>query len=145
MTTDKGPDAYRTISEAAEELDLPAHVLRFWEGKFPQLRPVKRAGGRRFYRPGDIALLRGLKALLYEDGYTIKGAQKFLRENGAASATARGEEGVQRPVPKPIAEQYVQRREAAAATGDRGPDMIARLEAAKAKLDAAIAASRAAG
>lgn len=145
MTTDKGPDAYRTISEAAEELDLPAHVLRFWEGKFPQLRPVKRAGGRRFYRPGDIALLRGLKALLYEDGYTIKGAQKFLRENGAAAASSRGETKTDKPVPKPIAEQYVQRREASAGKADRGPDMIARLEAAKAKLDAAIAASRAAG
>ncbi|HAQ35362.1 MAG: MerR family transcriptional regulator [Maricaulis sp.] len=142
--TDKGPDAYRTISEAAEELDLPAHVLRFWEGKFPQLRPVKRAGGRRFYRPGDIALLRGVKSLLYVDGYTIKGVQKFLRENGAAAATARGEEGQQRPVPKPIAEQYVQRRVTSAANQERAPDMLARLESAKAKLDAAIAASRAA-
>ena len=144
MITDKGPDAYRTISEAAEELDLPAHVLRFWEGKFPQLRPVKRAGGRRFYRPGDIALLRGLKALLYEDGYTIKGVQKFLRENGAAAATARGESKDERPLPKPVAEQYVQRREVSR-DASRGPDLIGRLESAKAKLDAAIAASRAAG
>ena len=80
----KSPDAYRTISEAGAETELPSHVLRFWEGKFSQLKPMKRAGGRRFYRPQDIQLLKGLKRLLYEEGYTIKGAQKYLREHGVA-------------------------------------------------------------
>ena len=82
--SNKSPDAYRTISEAGEETGLPTHVLRFWEGKFLQLKPMKRAGGRRFYRPQDILLLKGLKRLLYEEGYTIKGAQKYLREHGVA-------------------------------------------------------------
>ena len=81
----KSPDAFRTISEAATELDIPAHVLRFWESKFPQISPLKRAGGRRFYRPQDLQLLRGIKRLLYEDGFTIKGARKFIKDNGVAS------------------------------------------------------------
>lgn len=87
---DKAPAAFRTITEAADELGVPAHVLRFWEGKFPQLRPMKRAGGRRLYRPEDLALLRGLRALLQEDGYTIKGVQKVLRDQGVATVRARG-------------------------------------------------------
>ncbi len=78
----KAPDAFRTISEVAEALHTPAHVLRFWESKFSQIKPVKRAGGRRYYRPDDIALLAGIKHLLHEQGLTIKGAQKLLRENG---------------------------------------------------------------
>ena len=86
----KSPDAYRTISEAAAEADLPAHVLRFWESKFSQLKPLKRNGGRRLYRPQDIDLLKGLRRLLYEEGYTIKGAQKYLRENGVASVAEFG-------------------------------------------------------
>ncbi|XBQ15839.1 MAG: MerR family transcriptional regulator [Oceanicaulis sp.] len=88
---DKSPDAYRTISEASEETGLPAHVLRFWEGRFAQLKPMKRAGGRRLYRPQDVSLLKGLKRLLYEDGYTIKGAQKYLREHGVGAVAALGE------------------------------------------------------
>jgi DNA-binding transcriptional MerR regulator len=79
---DKAPEAFRTISEVAEELDVPKHVLRFWEGKFAQLKPMKRGGGRRYYRPEDVALLRGIRVLLYNDGYTIKGVQKILREQG---------------------------------------------------------------
>lgn len=78
----KSPDAFRTISEVAEWLDTPAHVLRFWESKFTQVKPVKRAGGRRYYRPGDMQLLGGIKKLLHEDGMTIKGVQKILREKG---------------------------------------------------------------
>ena len=78
----KSPDAFRTISEVAEWLDTPAHVLRFWESKFTQVKPVKRAGGRRYYRPDDMALLGGIKMLLHEQGMTIKGAQKLLREKG---------------------------------------------------------------
>jgi len=79
---DKSPEAFRTISEVAVELDVPKHVLRFWEGKFSQLRPLKRGGGRRYYRPEDLDLLRGIRQLLYGDGYTIKGVQRLLRENG---------------------------------------------------------------
>lgn len=79
---DKSPDAFRTISEVAEFLETPAHVLRFWESRFPQIRPVKRAGGRRYYRPADVALLTGIKHLLHDEGLTIRGVQKILREQG---------------------------------------------------------------
>lgn len=79
---DKSPEAFRTISEVAVDLDVPKHVLRFWEGKFTQLRPLKRGGGRRYYRPEDVRLLRGIRQLLYADGYTIKGVQRILREQG---------------------------------------------------------------
>ncbi len=78
----KSASAFRTISEVANELEVPQHVLRFWESKFSQVRPLKRGGGRRYYRPEDVELLRRIRSLLYEDGYTIKGVQKLLRENG---------------------------------------------------------------
>ncbi len=81
--TAKSPAAFRTISEVATALDVPQHVLRFWETKFTQVRPMKRAGGRRYYRPDDIALLRRIRGLLYDDGYTIRGVQRLLREGGA--------------------------------------------------------------
>jgi DNA-binding transcriptional MerR regulator len=99
---EKGEQAFRTITEAAELLDVPAHVLRFWEGKFPQLRPLKRAGGRRHYRPEDMALLRGIRALLQEDGYQLKGVQKVLKDQGVAFVRARGA-GTQPDVLPPIA------------------------------------------
>jgi DNA-binding transcriptional MerR regulator len=79
---DKAPEAFRTISEVADELEVPKHVLRFWEARFTQLKPMKRGGGRRYYRPEDVALLRGIRFLLYNDGYTIRGVQKILREHG---------------------------------------------------------------
>ncbi len=79
---EKAAEAFRTISEVAELLDTPAHVLRFWESKFSQIKPLKRGGGRRYYRPEDVALLRGIRGLLYDDGLTIKGVQKVLRERG---------------------------------------------------------------
>jgi DNA-binding transcriptional MerR regulator len=79
---DKAPEAFRTISEVADELEVPKHVLRFWEAKFAQLKPMKRGGGRRYYRPEDVCLLRGIRFLLYNDGYTIRGVQKILREHG---------------------------------------------------------------
>jgi DNA-binding transcriptional MerR regulator len=82
VAVDKAPEAFRTISEVADELDVPKHVLRFWEAKFAQLKPMKRGGGRRYYRPEDVALLRGIRFLLYNDGYTIRGVQKILREQG---------------------------------------------------------------
>ncbi len=79
---DKSPDAFRTISEVAAELDLPQHVLRFWETRFTQIKPLKRGGGRRYYRPDDVDLLAGIRKLLYGEGYTIKGVQRLLKENG---------------------------------------------------------------
>jgi DNA-binding transcriptional MerR regulator len=82
----KSPGAYRTISEVADDLQVPQHVLRFWETKFPQIRPLKRGGGRRYYRPEDILLLRRISDLLYVQGYTIKGVQRLLRDGGADAA-----------------------------------------------------------
>lgn len=87
----KGPEAFRTISEAADELNVPQHVLRFWETKFAFIRPMKRAGGRRFYRPGDIAVLRGVRRLLHDEGYTIKGVQRLHREQGLRRLVAAGQ------------------------------------------------------
>jgi DNA-binding transcriptional MerR regulator len=84
----KGPEAFRTISEAAEELGVPQHVLRFWETRFSFIRPMKRAGGRRFYRPQDIVVLRGVQRLLHDDGYTIKGVQRLHREEGIRRVVA---------------------------------------------------------
>lgn len=103
----KSAAAFRTISEVASDLDIPAHVLRFWESKFTQVKPLKRGGGRRYYRPEDIDLLRGIRELLYTDGYTIKGVQKLLREGGVkqilaeqtATITPKKAEASDAPVP----------------------------------------------
>jgi len=86
----KSPDAFRTISEVAEDLDLPQHVLRFWETRFTQIKPMKRGGGRRYYRPDDVDLLRGIRHLLYGEGYTIRGVQRILKEQGSRSVVAAG-------------------------------------------------------
>ena len=85
---EKSPDAFRTISEVADDLDLPQHVLRFWETRFTQIKPMKRGGGRRYYRPDDVDLLKGIRHLLYDHGYTIKGVQKLLKTNGNKFVTA---------------------------------------------------------
>ncbi len=110
----KSPDAFRTISEVAEWLDTPAHVLRFWESKFTQVKPVKRAGGRRYYRPDDMALLGGIKMLLHEQGMTIKGAQKLLREKGIKYVASLGpspigesDSGLIEAVAEPVQENVV--------------------------------------
>lgn len=101
----KSPEAFRTISEVAQDLSIPKHVLRFWEGKFAQLRPMKRGGGRRYYRPEDVDLLRGIRQLLYNDGYTIKGVQKILREQGVRyvmdywELSKHGKSGIVRDIP----------------------------------------------
>lgn len=87
---DKSPDAFRTISEVAEQLDLPQHVLRFWETRFTQIKPMKRGGGRRYYRPQDVELIKGIRHMLYDQGYTIKGVQKLLRDNGVQFVVAIG-------------------------------------------------------
>ena len=104
----KSAHAFRTISEVAQELSVAQHVLRFWESKFPQVKPMKRGGGRRYYRPEDVDLLRGIQHLLYDDGYTIKGVQRLLRERGARSLveavqSGRGLEAWQRGEPEPEA------------------------------------------
>lgn len=152
----KSPDAYRTISEAAEEADLPAHVLRFWESKFTHLKPIKRNGGRRLYRPQDIQLLKGLRRLLYEEGFTIKGAQKYLRDHGVASVAELGgdEGGVQPEAPRPVeSEPPVSSagsapRETPAGSEAAGLDeadrrrlgrVLDRLEQARARLEQALA------
>jgi DNA-binding transcriptional MerR regulator len=99
--TRKSKEAFRTISEAADELDVPQHVLRFWETKFSQIRPMKRAGNRRYYRPEDVELLRVVRHHLYDDGYTIKGVQKLLKEKGVkATVQAWGKEQASAPTTK---------------------------------------------
>ncbi len=122
---DKSPEAFRTISEVAEEMDLPQHVLRFWETRFPQIKPLKRGGGRRYYRPDDVDLLRAVKQLLYGEGYTIKGVQKLLREQGAAMV-ARGLVG----------------RDGAEATKAAADAVVEKPAAARAGADAGLAAQR---
>ena len=92
--TDKSSDAFRTISEVSSALDVPSHVLRFWETKFPNLRPLKRSGGRRYYRPDDIAVLVRIRDLLYTDGFTIKGAQRFLKSKEALAPKGAGASAV---------------------------------------------------
>jgi len=113
---EKSADAFRTISEVADELEVPQHVLRFWETKFAQIRPLKRGGGRRYYRPEDIDLLRAIRGLLYDKGYTIKGVQKLIREGGLKLADGAG------PVEFPAAASQ-EAESAAEATGgtSRGP------------------------
>ena len=107
----KSPSAFRTISEVSEVLGVPTHVLRFWESKFTQIKPVKRGGGRRYYRPEDVGLIRTIQHLLHEQGMTIKGAQKILRERGVKAIIAMGQdlldngpatEAVEAPAPQPV-------------------------------------------
>ncbi len=124
----KGPDAFRTISEAAEELGVPQHVLRFWETKFSFIRPMKRAGGRRFYRPQDIDVLRGVQRLLHDEGYTIKGVQKLHRDHG-----------LRRLVELAGGESLLDSAPAEAAPGPRAPIKRHRLAAALNDLESAKA------
>ncbi len=98
---EKAPDAFRTISEVADDLDIPQHVLRFWESRFSQIKPLKRAGGRRYYRPDDVDLLRGIKHLLYGEGYTIRGVQRILREQGGKFVQAVWQPGAAQPAAAP--------------------------------------------
>lgn len=100
---DKAPDAFRTISEVAGELDLPQHVLRFWETRFNQIKPLKRGGGRRYYRPQDVELLRGIRHLLYSEGYTIRGVQRILREQGPRFVVAAAHGAVETAIVAPVA------------------------------------------
>ena len=111
---EKSPSAFRTISEVADELTVPQHVLRFWETKFPQVRPLKRGGGRRYYRPEDVELLRNICALLYRDGYTIKGVQRLLREGALKERAAAMD-----PPPEPEARSTARSRAEANARGGK--------------------------
>lgn len=126
----KADDAFRTISEVATTLGVPQHVLRFWETRFPQLRPIKRGGNRRYYRPEDVALARALNRLLYSDGYTVKGVQKLLKERGvrAVIADATGEVVADEPA------------DAAAPHPAGTSDMLSDLRAIRDRLAAALAA-----
>jgi len=137
----KGPEAFRTISEAAAELNVPQHVLRFWETKFSFIRPMKRAGGRRFYRPQDLAVLRGVRRLLHDEGYTIKGVQRLHKEQGVKRLAAAGLGDL--PPVVPIAEPNLPL--AAPAAGGLSAEKragllaaLADLEAAQARLDALL-------
>ncbi|HEY7665852.1 MAG TPA: MerR family transcriptional regulator [Xanthobacteraceae bacterium] len=98
---EKAPDAFRTISEVAQELDVPQHVLRFWESRFREIKPMKRGGGRRYYRPNDLDLLRGIRHLLYSEGYTIRGVQRLLREQGPRFVQSVWQEGAPPPSQQP--------------------------------------------
>lgn len=100
---DKSPEAFRTISEAADELDLPQHVLRFWETRFSTIKPLKRGGGRRYYRPEDVLLLKGIRHLLYDQGFTIKGVQKILKDQGVRHVAAIGNGGLVEALPPAVA------------------------------------------
>jgi DNA-binding transcriptional MerR regulator len=131
----KGPEAFRTISEAADELNVPQHVLRFWETKFAFIRPMKRAGGRRFYRPQDIAVLKGVRRLLHDEGYTIKGVQRLHREQGLTRLIAAGQ-GEAAPPEATLAELVGSQPDAAAR--GRLSAALADLEGAKSKLDALL-------
>jgi DNA-binding transcriptional MerR regulator len=117
---EKAADAFRTISEVAEELNVPKHVLRFWEGKFTHIKPMKRGGGRRYYRPEDVELLRGIRQLLHEEGYTIKGVQKQIRQSGIEFVKAYGRGGPELPklsLPPELAATRLMKAKARARTG----------------------------
>jgi DNA-binding transcriptional MerR regulator len=112
----KAPDAFRSISEVADELDLPQHVLRFWESRFRDIKPMKRGGGRRYYRPDDVNLLRGIRHLLYGEGYTIRGVQRILREQGAKFVQVVWQEGAPQPPHGANADDDFAEEEAVSAT-----------------------------
>ncbi len=153
----KGPEAFRTISEAADELGVPQHVLRFWETKFSFIRPMKRAGGRRFYRPQDLMVLKGVRSLLHDDGYTIKGVQRLHKEQGVkrllAAAEGYSEPASDEPAPEPQADVFDEGAMDQAAEAPLGArpfdsgseqrlrDALSALEAAKARLARALSDS----
>jgi DNA-binding transcriptional MerR regulator len=148
----KGPDAFRTISEASDEVGVPQHVLRFWETRFPFIKPMKRAGGRRFYRPADLTVLKGVRRLLHDEGYTIKGVQRLYKEDGPQrfAAAAAGEKLPPRPAygdeadadPAPATALAASPPSAAQAADLSGlKRALDDLQAAKARLDAVLARS----
>jgi DNA-binding transcriptional MerR regulator len=151
---EKSSTAFRTISEVAQELDVPQHVLRFWETRFSQIRPLKRGGGRRYYRPEDVALLKVIRELLYSEGYTIKGVQKLMRDGALKGRLAQAglaeesaaEERVEAPVEKPAPRTAKGRQPQPdlftggdSATRDRLRALLTELEGLRDKLRGAIA------
>jgi DNA-binding transcriptional MerR regulator len=144
----KAQDAFRTISEVADELAVQKHVLRFWENKFPHIRPMKRGGGRRFYRPDDLDLLRGIRYLLHREGYTIKGVQKILREHGPEHVKSCWQMGLvaeppAAPVPEPVSVKPASAKAGQLKAGRGGgkmreqPDLATQLDTMVAELEAA--------
>lgn len=127
----KSADAFRTISEVADQLDIPQHVLRFWETRFSQVRPLKRAGGRRYYRPEDVDLLRRIRGLLYQQGYTIKGVQKLLRETAPPLDSAAVEASA---MPDRAPDRAAADAPGGGAAGEAIASVIAELEAIRAEL-----------
>jgi DNA-binding transcriptional MerR regulator len=138
----KGPEAFRSISEASDALGVPQHVLRFWETKFSFIRPMKRAGGRRFYRPQDIAVLAQVRRLLHEEGYTIKGVQKLHRELGGRRFLSGAEDGGPEEEAGAARPAAAETPRGALTTDDDGRqhlrEVLEELEAAKARLDALL-------
>jgi DNA-binding transcriptional MerR regulator len=140
---EKAPDAFRTISEVAEELDVPQHVLRFWESRFREIRPMKRGGGRRYYRPDDIDLLRGIRHLLYGEGYTIRGVQRLLREQGQRFVQNVWQPGAPQPTHQPSEDPPDEAAELS--EGEHGAERPDRSEPARAGTVAPRVAPEAAG
>ena len=138
---EKSPEAYRTIREVADSMDLPQHVLRFWETRFPQIRPLKRAGGRRYYRPDDIERLRLIKRLLYDEGYTIKGVQKLFKEQGV-HALAEGPPLSGKPPAAPPNAGEAPPGETAAASGEKPKLAVGDLAALRDALSRLLDAER---
>jgi len=135
----KSPNAFRTISEAADEVGAPQHVLRFWETKFPFITPLKRAGGRRFYRPQDVVLLKAVKRLLHEDGLTIKGVQRLHREQGLKRLAVYGDpDGTVAFEPEGGAPAEAAPRPQSGASSIRLRQVLAELEGARARLEAVL-------
>jgi DNA-binding transcriptional MerR regulator len=138
----KSPQAFRTISEAADEVGAPQHVLRFWETKFTFVTPLKRAGGRRFYRPQDIVLLKAVKRLLHDEGLTIKGVQRLFREQGLKRIAAWGDpEGLVTFEPEGVSPEPAPASPPAAVSSVRLRQVLAELEGARARLEATLSRS----
>jgi DNA-binding transcriptional MerR regulator len=129
----KAPDAFRTISEVADDLDVPQHVLRFWETRFSQIRPMKRAGGRRYYRADDIDLLRGIRQLLYSEGYTIRGVQRILKEHGISFVQTVWQEGAAQPERLPDDDLVDEAEESAAGQAVNGRGLRSLLPSQRSK------------
>jgi len=127
LDNNKAPDAFRTISEVADDLDVPQHVLRFWETRFREIKPMKRGGGRRYYRPDDVDLLRGIRHLLYGEGYTIRGVQRILREQGSNFVEAVWREGAPQPPHGATDPVYDDEIESAEAVAEEKPGLLGRL------------------
>ena len=127
MENNKAPDAFRTISEVADDLDVPQHVLRFWETRFREIKPMKRGGGRRYYRPDDVDLLRGIRHLLYGEGYTIRGVQRILREQGSKFVEAVWREGAPQPPHGATDPVYDDEIESIEAEVEEKPSLLGRL------------------